>query len=171
MGFGNKMVFPCGPLRENLTNGLKRADVLLVIGKDLSRVAFLDNEKLPKGLDVWFGEIQAIHTGMSLKGNRFVAAAGIAHPEKFFNTLEKCGAEIIKKVPLPDHVNFSTTLIQRLKNIATNANAQIIITEKDAVRIPETERINFISLPIRLQIYQHDQLIEAIYSKFAQSLK
>lgn len=171
MGFGNRMILPSGPLREDLTNGLKRADALLIIGTNFSRQAFIANEKLPENLNVFFGEIKEIQTGIDFKNNRFVAVAGIAHPEKFFNTLEKCGAEVIKKVPLPDHFNFSITFIHRLKNMAKNANAQLIVTEKDAVRIPETERINFISLPVRLQINNQEGLMETICSKLGQSFK
>ncbi len=171
MGFGNKMILPCGPLRENLSNGLKRADAILIIGNDCSRRAFLANEKLPEDLNVFFGEIKAVKTGINFKNNKFVAAAGIAHPEKFFNTLEKCGAKVIKKVPLPDHADFSISLIQRLKNMARNANAQLVVTEKDAVRIPENQRVNFTSLPVRLKLYNQDDLIEVIFSKLNQSLK
>lgn len=171
IAFGNGKVLPSGPLRESLSAGLRRADILLVIGEERHRSSFLKNTILPRNLNIFSGELKPVKTGIKLRNARFIAVAGIAHPDKFFDTLEKYGAILVKKIYLPDHSNFSDSLIQRLKKVATYNEAQIIITEKDAVRIPENERINFVSLPVRLNIFKQKKFIKLLQSRINHSFK
>ena len=36
-GFGNKRVIPSGPLRESISRGISRANLVIVIGENCSR--------------------------------------------------------------------------------------------------------------------------------------
>ena len=38
VGFGNGKILPAGPLRENVNEGLSKANAVLVIGKDLKEL-------------------------------------------------------------------------------------------------------------------------------------
>ena len=171
IAFGNRKILPSGPLREPISAALSRADVLLVIGRKHQRERFIKSIKVPKELNVFGAEMQVVKSGIYLDKARFVAVAGIAHPEKFFNSIEKFGGEITKKFSLPDHENYTPRLLRKLKKASLNNNAQLITTEKDFVRIPKNERHNFIFLPIKLKFSEELELINSIKSVINQSFK
>ena len=117
------------------------------------------------------GEITIVEKGLNIENTEFIAAAGIAHPRKFFDILRLNGAKLIKEISLPDHVVFSRTLIERLKKLATKNNVSLIVTEKDYVKIPTCEKSNFVCLPIKLNFLQSRELITLIKNTFDQSVK
>ncbi len=157
-GFGNGKVIPAGPLRETIHAGLSRADLLLSIGN------LEEQEKFDQlwGHQITVPRVRAetkpLQTGMDWQGQRVLAFAGIGQPEKFFQTLRSLGANIVKSVPLDDHQPLSDTLLNRLQADATALSAQLVTTEKDAVRLPTGYRRNVLALPVRLKFTQRSEL-------------
>lgn len=148
VGFGNGRCIPAGPLREPADVGLKRADFVLAIGDGFSVV----------GVPLLRGRLEVLVMGMGWAGERVLAFAGIGRPEKFFATLRAEGAVLVRSEALDDHQPLSEALLTRLEVEAFAKGAQLVTTEKDAVRLPEAFRARVLTLPVRLRIEDWEPL-------------
>ena len=150
VGFGNGRVMPSGPLREPISDGLARADAVVIIGSEAERAAFLAQQTI--GVPVVAGEIRPLETGMDWAGLRVVAFAGIGRPEKFFETLRGLGADVAAAHALEDHARLPASLLSRLAKEAEALGAHLVTTEKDAARLPASMRGQVMMVPVRLHL-------------------
>jgi len=132
-GFGNERVIPAGPLREPATKGLKRADVVVVVGDDTWGVGFyLQRHKID--LPVLTGRFVPDKKVLDdLRGRQVFAFAGIGNPEKFFDSLRDAGVDVIGTQSFPDHYFYTRFDVERMKQKA--GGVPLITTEKDAVKL------------------------------------
>jgi len=77
-----------------------------------------------------------------------VAFAGIGRPDKFFQSLRSLGAELAHADPYPDHHVYTASEVARLRARAHAAQAELITTEKDFVRLTSVERAGILVLPV-----------------------
>jgi tetraacyldisaccharide 4'-kinase len=98
---------------------------------------------------------------MDWAGLRTLAFAGIGRPEKLFRTLRDLGADVVRSVPLGDHQPLTPALMKRLEMDAQTLAAQLVTTEKDAVRLPSSFRQKVLTLPVRLS-FDDPQTIDAM---------
>lgn len=150
-GFGNGFAWPLGPLKRRLDDGLSGADLVLAVGPPGAQAGFSETwgTRLPCPL-VGAG-LEPLETGMDWSGLAVIAFAGIEAPERFFASLRNLGARLVRAQALSDHQEMTPALLARLETDARRAGAQLVTTEKDAVRLPRDFRTRVVSLPVRLE--------------------
>ncbi len=145
-GFGNGQIIPAGPLREPLVQGLARADAMVIVGDDLTGTA---KKKTRASLPILSGRILAAVDNAEWSGRRVVAFAGIGRPEKFFDTLDRIGCEVVASHAFADHHAYSQGEIAKICAEADARDATPVTTEKDAVRVPSSFKDRVTALPVK----------------------
>jgi tetraacyldisaccharide 4'-kinase len=140
-GIGNGQVLPAGPLRERLSSGLARADAIVMLGDVTADASWLDAFAKP----VLFAKLVP---SPPPPAGKLLAFAGLARPEKFFDTLAAAGGEIEDAVPFDDHHFYSDDDLRLLQQMAQERGAQLITTEKDAARLSPEWRARVAVLPV-----------------------
>jgi len=134
-GFGNGKVFPAGPLREPLEDGLKRANAFVVVGKDVSGVRKWIGYHYDSLPFIGMHIEQDVAKIEQLSGKKVFAFAGIGYPEKFFDMLKEYGCDVVKTRSFPDHYPYKDDDMTDLIAEATKSEAVLVTTAKDGVRI------------------------------------
>jgi len=158
-GFGNGRVIPAGPLREPVETGLSRADLTLQIGSAKACETLCQSWPILNSKPILTAELEPLQTGMIWQNTPVIAFAGIGRPQKFFDTLEGLGAKLIATHALADHADLPRALLQRLIREARAEGAQLVTTEKDAVRLPPEFRQEVLTVPVRLK-FTDDSLLK-----------
>lgn len=134
-GFGNEQCLPAGPLREPLSQALKRIHGVVIVGEDRHRIA-----PRVSPCPVLKAHLIPETESETLRNQRVVAFAGIGRPAKFFHTLERLGAQIVKTYTFPDHHPYQPQEIAQLQAISERYSATLLTTTKDLMRVPPHQR-------------------------------
>ncbi|HCG8599642.1 TPA: tetraacyldisaccharide 4'-kinase [Vibrio parahaemolyticus] len=144
--FGNECLIPLGPLREGVER-LQEVDFIITNG-GLAHQGEISmslapskaiNLKTKQQVDV--SELKAL-----------VAFAGIGHPPRFFNTLESMHADVKVTKGFADHQDFDQKELEAL----ALQGANVIMTEKDAVKCSDYAQDNWWYLPVSAQFEPKD---------------
>jgi tetraacyldisaccharide 4'-kinase len=123
-GFGNGLMIPAGALREPVSQGLARADGVIIVGDGNPDLGDYKGPVLRVRLE----------SDGDLAG-RYFAFAGIGRPEKFLNSLKQAGIEVTGHRFFPDHHPYRAEELTALK-----AKGPLVTTEKDYVRLAPAAR-------------------------------
>jgi tetraacyldisaccharide 4'-kinase len=161
-GFGNGRVIPAGPLRETPARGLARTDVVVLLGAN-AQPGCPEPLGIETALPVLHAVLQPVD-GERLSGKRLLAFAGIGRPQKFFSMLQTLGAELVGSRSFPDHHRYRVGEIDRLLRAAERAQARLITTAKDIVRVPVAMRAAIEVLEVEIRWRDPDSLAEVLSS-------
>jgi tetraacyldisaccharide 4'-kinase len=143
--FGDGHVFPVGPMREPLSQGLKRADIVVLW---LPSEQSLIDPKLVKAMGDKPTFVARLVPMPKTKPSKVLAYAGIAKPWKFKATLLNLGYDILDFTPLADHKSIDEPLLKDISVRAKALGAKVITTEKDWVKLAPEWRHQIEYLPI-----------------------
>ena len=140
-------VLPFGRLRE-AADAAARAHLLVVVDAD---DATARSEAWALGVSQSVGATRLLQ--LNATPVPVVAAAGIAHPEQFFDSLRSAGWQVVRTVALADHHRYTAADVARLADLvrATGASS-VVTTEKDMVRFEPLAPLPFscIAAPMTL---------------------
>lgn len=137
-GLGNGRVIPAGPLRAPLSFQFGLVDAIVVNsppGAEAESAPAADWLRQHFPGPVLSASVQPADSVAWLDNASVIAFAGTGAPQRFFDLLRRCGANVAHAVPFPDHHPFSESDAQRLLNLASAASATLVTTEKDWVRM------------------------------------
>ena len=156
--FGNGHLLPRGTLRESMSH-INRADVCLITKVDQAEdgageyiretvhkynadAKIVESIHQPRcfiQLADWFKDLtQAGIDVESIANKKVMAVSAIGNPASFERTLRDLGAVIIESLRYPDHHEYTMSEMEDVLQQAEALGAEtIIMTEKDAVKIPE----------------------------------
>ncbi len=148
MGLGNGFMLPAGPLREPLSDGISRADAVIIVGRD--RHGLKKQIQRIKKIPVFMGAPKLDDPGLS---GAVVAFAGIGYPNKFFRALDSKKINSLTTRGFPDHHLFKDSELLSLEMVAKEQGAELVTTEKDWVRLsPEWQsRITMVPMEMILE--------------------
>ncbi|NJR13625.1 MAG: tetraacyldisaccharide 4'-kinase [Phyllobacteriaceae bacterium] len=133
-GIGNGRIVPAGPLRAPLAQQIGLTDMLVVVGegqgadKVVRLAARAGKPVVPASLKA--------RKPKGLRNDAVLAFAGNwTDPAKFFDTLSALGVNVKATRAFPDHHPFTDEEIGILLDDAGALGANLITTEKDAVRL------------------------------------
>jgi tetraacyldisaccharide 4'-kinase len=166
--FDNGWTFPRGLLREPPDHLSRTGCVVLTnVDKALDVDVRSLSEKV-KSLAPSASIFQAQYEALSLRaldksgtkaaewlsGRKVVSFCALGNPEGFERQLARAGAEIVHKTRFPDHYTPTMgDLNSAIENAVANQAEAIIVTEKDAVKLPPLGRpLPFYAMEVTLQV-------------------
>jgi tetraacyldisaccharide 4'-kinase len=155
-GVGNGHVLPAGPLRAPLIDQVRYATGIVRMGEDKAGEAVV-RQAARAGRPI-FEAWQRARSADKFAGRRFLAFAGIGHPDKFFDTLAQAGGEVAMSRSFADHHFYSNDELRELVNTAAAADLEVITTAKDFARLRNS--IAPADLVAKLNVLEIDAVFE-----------
>jgi tetraacyldisaccharide 4'-kinase len=156
-GLGNGQVMPAGPLREPSLRALARAEAVVLIGEDCFDLV----HRITK--PVLRAALKPVNVA-DFAGRRVVAFAGIGRPEKFFVTLEACGARVLARHGFPDHYAYRDADLRDLAKEAEAKAAILATTTKDRARMAPAWRERIPALTVTIAWQNQGALLQLLDS-------
>jgi len=170
-------MLPLGLMREPFSS-LGRSDIIVINRK------FSEKNEIPGKLKKYFEGKQVFtgfyeekgiydvkkHTAFDMKefqGQKSLVVCGIAKPQSFLKVLEKNNIDVTNKMIFPDHKNYSSKEVQKIRKQFYDTNSySVLTTQKDAVKLTnyskELDDIDIYYLKIGLKLDEQEKFNKLI---------
>ena len=168
-GVGNGLCLPAGPLRAPLRTQWRKVDAVIVVGEGAPGAA-LAHEATQRDKPVFRARLEPdANAAGRLRGRKVFAFAGIGQPQKFFATLERCGAVVARQKSFPDHHPYGAGEIHAILADAKAADLEVVTTEKDFARLADLSGAASLTgmikaLPVRL-VFNDETAVRKLLSE------
>lgn len=132
-GIGNGHIVPAGPVRAPIRIQMSKLSAILQAGTG-NAADHLIRMASRAGKPFYAASVRA-EDPQGYAGQKVMAFAGIADPDKFFRTLEQLGAEIVATRKFGDHQHLTDDEIEDLLSHSALHGLQLVTTSKDFVRL------------------------------------
>lgn len=145
--FGNEFLFPAGPLRESIADGLAKTDFVIVIGEVEANLQKILGEKKIISAKIKAKNIE------KFSGKKLFAFCGLAYPDKFFSFLENQGLNVVDREGFMDHHFYKISELDFLMKEAQKQGAKLVTTKKDWVKFPSNfkRKIDYLDIELELE--------------------
>ena len=155
-GFGNKNIFPSGPLREPINSGIKNCDLILIIGNNSN---IFEKNMIPK--QKVFMAKKEISIESCKNKNLFVFSA-LGNNTNFHNSLLHSGFTIKRIKSFSDHYIFKKNDILSILNLAKKENLTVVCTKKDYIKVPEEFKNKITPVNLNLKIEKKNKFEQRV---------
>lgn len=169
--FGNKLLFPAGPLREPI-NSIRRCNIVIFKGNLQKKINFLNKDAYVffiKKVNIFDMNNNSIEFE-AIKNKEVIAFCGIANPMSFKETILRNNLNLKLFFAFDDHYNYTYKDIQKITQNYNN-DYLFLTTEKDWVKVkniwPDNKEL-YILVP-DFEIDEKEQLKRMIYEKICVS--
>lgn len=159
IGFGNRYLIPAGPLRDRPDIVFNKSNVIVMIGEDKDNLLDLYKPQQPTVSATIQPDKSCLR---QLRGRPVIAFAGIGYPEKFFDMLKQNDMELVDSFAFADHHQYTSDDQIKLTQKAKELNAQLVTTEKDAVKMNDAFLKQCVVLPISIEFENYTALQQLI---------
>ncbi len=159
---GNGLTIPAGPLRENINN-LKNYNHIFLNG-NLENLDILKKNilKINSKINIHLGKYLPTNLDEFSKEDEYLIFSGIGNHKTFVSMMKNYGFKIGKDLEFPDHYNYTNHDLKKILDFANKFNYKIITTEKDYLRLGNTNTNQIKFIKSELQIIDEDNFIRAI---------
>jgi tetraacyldisaccharide 4'-kinase len=149
-GLGNRLLLPAGPLRETIGR-LSEVDQILINGKttgDAGETTAVEQNAIE--FELVAHEVSRLNGSLTrpiegFAGTTVHAVAAIGNPARFFDMLRAHGMQVIEHA-FQDHARLSDSQLR------FGDDFEVLMTEKDAVKLDAAISDKFWTVPVDLQI-------------------
>jgi tetraacyldisaccharide 4'-kinase len=149
--FGNGLVFPVGPLSESVSSGIKKSNIVFIIGNRnhaLEEEILAVQEKMP----IFYASMDVCQKNGIDQNDKVIGFCGLGYPAKFKKSLDSLGVEVIDFVAFSDHHPYTITEIQKLIRTSKNTGSKLVTTRKDYIKIPDVFKSEIYVVDIKLSL-------------------
>ena len=164
---GNGCLIPSGPLREKL-DSLKKYDGVFLKSNNPD----FDSDEISTIIKKFNPNIKIFNSYVKIKNlekfdlsKKYLMFSGIGNSNSFKDILLRNKFNIIEEVSFPDHNDYNNSDIENLIMKAKKLDAKVITTEKDFVKISNSNKKDIDFLEIDLNFQKEDLLIKFINLK------
>ncbi|MEQ8208012.1 MAG: tetraacyldisaccharide 4'-kinase, partial [Woeseia sp.] len=169
-GLGNGWMLPAGPLREAGSRLFSVDRVLVHLATRSSTPPASVSLPISKsngfhlvGHELLSVDGQETRTFDQFAGKTVHAVAAIGNPERFFQSLERRGMNVVRH-PFPDHAQFTST------DLVFDDEFDIVMTEKDAVKCGQFATTRYWYVPVDVEMHD-DEWVDALVRKLLPDAK